>query len=347
MDNSNGQFSCAGAAVVGPEKIGADLGHLDWNDTFRFACHRGLPCFNRCCADVNIFLSPYDVLRIKHRLGLTSSEFLERYVLLPVEKSMKTPVVLLKMNDDAPRTCPFLTSHGCGIYSDRPWPCRMFPLGLAARRDTPDGWPGERFYFLLREEVCRGLHEPRQWTVRDWFDDQSIHDYDRWGEAFKELTLHPFFETGGELPPAKLEMMFTACYDLDKFRRFVFESTLLQRFEVDEDFIEEMRRDDETLLRFALLWLRFSLFGERTMKARPEAVAAVRGRAPRPTASHGPPSPAGQSAAGQGKTVAPSVSAGAGAPEAPPPVAYAPGYEAGGFARQSLDPVGVDQGGVP
>ena len=44
-------------------------------------------------------------------------------------------------------------------------------------------------------------------------------------------------------------MLFTACYDLDKFREFVFESTLLQRFDVDQDFALEMRTDDEALLR--------------------------------------------------------------------------------------------------
>mgnify|MGYP002065597427 CR=1 FL=1 len=38
-------------------------------------------------------------------------------------------------------------------------------------------------------------------------------------------------------------MFFVACYDLDKFREFVFGSTLLQRFEMDEDFVAEMRVD--------------------------------------------------------------------------------------------------------
>jgi len=73
-------------------------------------------------------------------------------------------------------------------------------------------------------------------------------------------------------------MFFTACYDLDRFREFVFGSTLLQRFEVDEDFVDEMRYDDEALLRFAFLWLRFSLFGEDTVRPRAEVVEAFKGR---------------------------------------------------------------------
>jgi hypothetical protein len=74
-----------------------------------------------------------------------------------------------------------------------------------------------------------------------------------------------------------MHMLFTACYDLDSFREMVFESTMLQRFDVDEDFIEEMRYDDEGLLRFAYLWLRFSLFGEPTMKVRPQVMEAFKG----------------------------------------------------------------------
>jgi Fe-S-cluster containining protein len=256
------------------EKILDDYARLGLDDTFKFGCHPGVSCFNTCCADVNIFLSPYDVLRMKRRLGLTSSEFLEKHVLMPVQKDMKTPVVMLNMKDDEGKTCPFLTDRGCGIYSDRPWPCRMYPLGLAAQKDTPDGWRGERFYFLLREDGCNGFDEPKQWTVREWLDDQELDAYDEWGEAFKELTLHKFFEEGGTLSPEKMHMFFTSCYDLDGFREFVFGSTLLKRFDVDEDFVEEMRHDDLALLRFAFLWLRFSVFGEPTVRARPEVLEA-------------------------------------------------------------------------
>jgi Fe-S-cluster containining protein len=260
------------------EKIVEDYPRLGPDDTFQFACHPGVACFNQCCGDVNIFLSPYDVLRMKKRLGMTSGEFLEKYTILPVHKDMKTPVVVLRMTDDEAKSCQFLSDGGCGIYPDRPWPCRMYPLGLAAQKDTPDGWRGERFYFLMQEKGCWGFGEQKKWTVREWLEDQGIGEYDEWGEAFKELTLHDFFEQGGVLSPERMHMMYTACYDLDRFREFVLESTLLQRFEVDEEFVEGMRYDDETLLRFAFLWLRYSLFGEPTMKAKPGIVEAFKGK---------------------------------------------------------------------
>ncbi len=260
------------------EKILEGYERLGPESTFRFSCHPGISCFNKCCADVNIFLSPYDVLRLRKRLGLSSGEFLRKYTLLPIQKDLKTPAVLLRMNDDRARTCPFLTEGGCGVYSDRPWPCRMYPLGLAAARDTPDGWRGERFYFLLQEEGCLGFGEAKEWTVREWMDDQGVEEYDRWGEAYKELTLHPHFDQGKSLTPQQMEMFYIATYDLDKFREFVFESTLLARFEVSEDLVEEMRYSDEALLEFGFLWLRFALFGEKTMKVKPHVAEAFRGQ---------------------------------------------------------------------
>lgn len=259
------------------EKILAGHERLEPGSTFRFSCHPGVSCFNKCCADVNIFLSPYDVLRLRKRLGMSSGEFLQKYTLLPVQKDMKTPVVLLRMTEDEARSCPFLTKEGCGVYSDRPWPCRMYPLGLASSKDTPDGWQGERFYFLLQEEGCMGFAEAREWTVKGWMEDQQVDEYDRWGEAYKELTLHKYFQEGNILRPEKMEMFYTATYDLDKFREFVFGSTLLERFEVDEDMVEELRYSDEALLQFGFLWLQFALFGEKTIKVKPHVEEAFKG----------------------------------------------------------------------
>jgi Fe-S-cluster containining protein len=257
------------------EKILADQSRLGPDDKFKFGCHPGISCFNTCCSDVNIFLSPYDVLRLTERLGISSTEFLEKHTLLPVQQDMNTPVVLLRMNEDEAKSCPFVTENGCGVYTDRPWPCRMYPVGLATSRDTEDGFRGERFYFLLEEEGCLGHQEAKEWTIQEWMDGQEVDAYDEWGEAYKELSLHKFFEEVGPLQPSKMEMFFNATYDLQRFREFVFGSTLLERFDVDEDFIHQMQTSNEALLRFGFLWIRFAVFGEPTMKVRAEAEQAA------------------------------------------------------------------------
>jgi hypothetical protein len=136
------------------------------------------------------------------------------------------------------------------------------------------------FYFLMKENVCKGWGEARKQTVRDWLADQEIEKYNEMGEDFKELTLHPFFQKGENLPPQKIEMFFMACYNLDHFRDFLFGSSFFDKFEVTEETKTQIKSDDVALLKFGCRWLRFALFGEETMvvkadvfKARQEAEA--------------------------------------------------------------------------
>lgn len=248
------------------ETIIRSSARLTLDDSFVFSCDRSVDCFTRCCGDVSIVLTPYDVLRMKKALKLDSSEFLEKHTLLPFTKEQKVPVVLLKMDPET-RRCPFVTEQGCSIYTDRPWACRMYPLGLA-EPDRPTA-EDRAFHFLIHEEMCRGHGAGTSLKVRDWIKCQDIEEYDMMGEPFKELMLHPFWDSEEELTPAHIDMYHMACYDLDRFRRFVFETRFLQLFEIDDTRMEAMRRQDLELLDFAMQWLKFSLFHERTMKLKP------------------------------------------------------------------------------
>jgi Fe-S-cluster containining protein len=252
------------------EQILRDAPRFTEKDTFKFSCHKGLGCFTQCCADVNIFLTPYDVLRMKNRLNISSGEFLARYTLVPFSKEQRAPVVVLRMNEDDKR-CPFVTAEGCSIYEDRPWSCRMYPLGLASPKEEAAGGQ-EEFYFLMEEGDCQGFTEGRQLTVGEWLEDQGIILYNEIGEFFKEITLHDFFQKGSVLEPEKMEMFYMASYDLDRFRRFVFESNFLRYFEVADEIVDTIRTDDVELMKFAFRWLKFSLFGEPTMKIREEVL---------------------------------------------------------------------------
>lgn len=246
---------------------------LNEESEFCFKCHKDVPCFNACCGDINIFLTPYDIIRLKNRLGITSGEFLSKYTLSPFDKNAKYPIILLKMNEDEKKSCPFVSEKGCTVYEDRPWPCRMYPLGLASGKDKADGTERE-FYFLLKEELCKGHNEDNKMKVGEWLEDQGINEYNRIGELFKEITLHDYFEKEGQLEPRKMEMFFTACYNIDKFRDFIFQSTFLQKFDVDDSVLEKLKNDDIELLKFAYGWLRFAIFGEQTMKIKGDILEA-------------------------------------------------------------------------
>jgi Fe-S-cluster containining protein len=232
------------------------------NETFCFGCHSDLPCFTRCCADINILLTPVDVLRLSRRLGLTTTEFLDQHALLPITKDLKLPTVLLKMSDSEDKRCSFVTEKGCGVYEDRPWSCRMYPVAMAVP-PARVGVEPKPVYFLMEDDFCEGHEEPGEWTVDQWREDQDVMAREELEAGFREIVSHPWFIGGNrQLDPKRLDMFFTACYDLDRFRRFVFESTFLERFELDPDLVERMREDDDELLRFAFRWLKLALFGE-------------------------------------------------------------------------------------
>jgi len=68
-------------------------------------------------------------------------------------------------------------------------------------------------------------------------------------------------------------MFFTASYNIDKFRRFVFESTFLERYPTDEATLKKIKDDEIALLKFGLGWLKDVLFKEDVLQQ--QASAAV------------------------------------------------------------------------
>ena len=246
------------------EAILKEYPRLTKDSEFKFSCFRNISCFNKCCSDVNIFLTPYDVLRLKNRLGISSQEFLDKYTFLPIDENQNHPVIMLRLNQDKEKTCQLVGEDGCTVYEDRPWSCRMFPLGVASPKEI-NGTDGEDFYFIIEEPVCKGYFEEKNWTVAEWMRDQGVEKYDQWGKLYKEVSLHSFFEKGKKLTPPQLEMFYTVCYNIDKFREFVFDSTFLNRFVVAEETVLKIKDDDEELLKFGFEWLKYCLFGEKTM----------------------------------------------------------------------------------
>jgi Fe-S-cluster containining protein len=267
------------------EKIIKEYPRMGEDDTFTFRCGKDLDCFTCCCQDVSIVLTPFDVLRMKKAVGLSSGEFLQKYTISPFTPEQKIPVVMLKM-DKENKKCLFVNEEGCSIYTSRPWACRMYPLGFAEPQNpNPED---KKFYFLMKEELCHGHGEGEVRTVRDWIDNQGIEEYDMMGQSFKELMLHDQWDKAGDLTPQQMEMYFMACYDLDSFRRFVFDTKFLDMFLVDEDRLEVMKKDDVELLEFGMQWLRFALFKEKTLKIKRKVVEAWERKAAEQGAAPGP-----------------------------------------------------------
>ena len=247
----------------------ADKRQLAEGETFGFTCHPGVPCFNSCCADVNIILTPIDVLHLARRLDMSTREFLETHTSNPITKDLQLPIVMLRMKDEENKPCFFVGDEGCTVYEDRPWACRMYPLGMA----IPPARAGEEpepIFFVFEDDHCKGRHQPdcKEWTAKSWRDDQGIEKRESLEAGFRDLVSHPWFIGGRTLDPKRMHMFYTACYDLDTFRDFVFESSFCDKFEIEPEALEELKKNDEALLSFAFRWLRFAMFAEPTLKVR-------------------------------------------------------------------------------
>ena len=131
---------------------------LRLDDKFRFRCHKGIACFNKCCENIDIMLTPYDIVRLKHRFGITSREFIDRYTVDFQMDGHGTPGLKLRTKENS-TACINLTPEGCGVYEDRPAACRYYALGLVSMRKK-DAPRDEDSYFIVREEHCLGHLEP-------------------------------------------------------------------------------------------------------------------------------------------------------------------------------------------
>lgn len=240
---------------------------IEGKEHFRFECRRDLPCFTKCCADVTIVLTPLDTLRLARRLGMSTTDFLERHTHITWSSDLGLPVVLLRMSDGPDKACSFVGDEGCSVYEDRPWACRMYPLAMALPPVRAGETP-EPVFTLLEDGWCDGRDQGPEWTIEGWREDQHVAEQERVEKGFRELVGHPWFIGGRSLDERRGRVMLMACYDLDRFREMVFETTFLQRFELPPEQAAEIAREDLLLLDFAFRWLRFALFGEPTVPVR-------------------------------------------------------------------------------
>ncbi|MEW6137341.1 MAG: YkgJ family cysteine cluster protein [Thermodesulfobacteriota bacterium] len=240
---------------------------LTRDDSFRFACGPHVPCFTECCGKLELILTPYDVLRLKTRLGLSSGDFIDEYTTMRMRTAHGFPDLVMRMDHEAGKRCPFVTAGGCSVYEDRPGACRIYPLGRASTRHPLHGGRSE-FYFVVREDHCKGFEQPKEWLVSEWLEDQGMEDYNRMNDLLMELYVHRTRGRSVALGQQHVQMFIMACYNTERFRSFIFESPFLRKFHLDRNLVESIRVDDAKLLEFAFQWLKFALFQEPTLKVR-------------------------------------------------------------------------------
>jgi len=247
---------------------------LSLDDKFRFRCHKGIACFNKCCESTDILLTPYDILRLKNRLDLSARQFIDRYTTDCELDAHGMPGLKLGHRPGT-RNCVFLGSEGCTVYGDRPAACRYYALGHMAMR-RKGAASDEESYFVVKEPHCLGHFEPCEQTIREYRAEQGIEPYDEANREWRRIVLkkRSAGPAVGRPSQRSFELFFLASYDLDGFRAFVASDAFKQVFDLTHEEYARLLTDEEALLQFAFRYLRQVLYGERTIALRAAALAA-------------------------------------------------------------------------
>jgi len=244
---------------------------IDGNATIQFRCHKGIDCFNACCKNIDISLTPYDVVRLKKRLGMTSGEFLLKYT-YPYEME-KDGIAGIKFQPvEGGTACQFMTDEGCSVYEDRPTACRYYPVALLSLR-RQDEYTDRTAYALVQEAHCHGHQEDRKLTVDEYRKEQGVEEYDELGRGWRQLILKKKSSgpTVGKPSQRSLQLFFMACYDVDQFREFIKSPSFDDVYEVDQATKDKLYNDDVELMLFGQRFLSQVMFGDEFLKLRPDA----------------------------------------------------------------------------
>ena len=247
---------------------------LSLDSTIQFRCHPEVSCFTACCGNIDITLTPYDILRIRKALNLPAEEFLLRFTTPLFLEKTDMPGVKLHMDENG--RCPFVTDKGCTIYPHRPTTCRYYPVGMSFFHEGADeGAVAEEFYFLVKEPHCKGHEEEQTMTIAEWRKDQGIDESDEMNREWMELVMRrKSFGQQATLSEPAQKIFFMASTDLDKFRSFVLSDSFRNTYEVDQETIDKISDDDIALMKFSFKYLAASLFGTQDMPIKEEVVKA-------------------------------------------------------------------------
>ena len=227
-------------------------------DTFSFSCHGRLSCFNRCCRNKHLPLTPYDIVRIRKALKLHSDDFLERYTLYRLDPHSGFPILSIKMGEKE-GLCPFVGPDGCTIYDDRPTACRLFPLGRSSGISR-GGTTREEFFYLLHTPGCRGVKEKKVQSVGEWRDEQGLVPYIEMNDKMLGLLFHPNRDGTRHLDQRQQQKVMVACYNIDLFREFVFKTGFAEQYKIGKETVKRVMESDTALLTLGFTYLDGTLF---------------------------------------------------------------------------------------
>jgi hypothetical protein len=76
---------------------------------------------------------------------------------------------------------------------------------------------------------------------------------------------------GHSLDDKKQKAFYMACYDTDRFRKFIFESKFLDVFDIEEEKLSRMKDDETELMRFGFDYTKYILMMSQTLRTKAQA----------------------------------------------------------------------------
>jgi Fe-S-cluster containining protein len=238
---------------------------LSLDGEFRFDCHPEIACFNQCCKKSDVPLLPYDILRLKHRQNMTSSELVSRFT-VPFEMDHHgMPGLKLGSKPDS-NECVLLSEEGCSVYEDRPTACRYYALGsMGVRKEGSTRV--ENVYFAVKEEHCLGHQESKIQTVGGYRQSQGVEIYDVMNAEWQDIVIKKRSSgpTVGAPSERSLQLFDMCSYDMDSFCDFIQTPGFKNIFDLSDDDMKLLLEDEEKRLQFSFRFLKQVLFGEKTI----------------------------------------------------------------------------------
>lgn len=130
---------------------------------------------------------------------------------------------------------------------------------------SENGPVNEGFYFFIKDPNCLGYQEDKEWTIESWRADQGCDLFDEMNREWIEIQLRRNTDEHSKLDSKKQAMLYMASYDIDKFKRFVQESGVLNIFEMDKEEVEKIKNDRISLMKFGFKYMKYILMLEETL----------------------------------------------------------------------------------
>ncbi|MFA5905859.1 MAG: YkgJ family cysteine cluster protein, partial [Desulfobacula sp.] len=111
------------------------------------------------------------------------------------------------------------------------------------------------------ESHCKGFVAKTDLTVEEWLQGQDVQKHNEQNDKLMDLISLKNRILPGRLEGAQADIFYLGLYDLDEFRFQIFNGNLLESIKVPEAVLEKIRLDDESLLDFGIVWVRYMMFG--------------------------------------------------------------------------------------